>query len=79
MTAAPLLPLYTAAERSRELCHRSSALRHQAQRACAQSKSLRPMFVHLCTGPRSHVFVSARERLALPPLNVYNALLSLGV
>jgi hypothetical protein len=78
MTAEPLLPLYTAAERSRELCHRSSALRHRAQRACAQSKSLRSISVHLCTGPRPHVLVSARKRLALPPLNVYNALLSLG-
>jgi hypothetical protein len=78
MTTEQLLPPYTAAERSRELPHRSSLLLQRAKRACDRSMVLRNMPVHLCTMRRQHVPGTPWGRSTLQPVNVYEAPLSMG-
>jgi len=78
MTTEPLLPPFTAAERARELCHRSHMLCRRAQRACARSTVLRHTSVHLRTVQRLHGPLAVRRGADLRPVNVYEASLSLG-
>ncbi len=73
-----LLPPYTAAERSRELCHRSRMLRQRARRACDRSQVLRHQSAQWRMVRRQHVLGAARGVICSAPVNVYEALLSLG-